>query len=245
MRRAAVPALIDPVAGAAVSEGRPVITRADLIARLGIARSTAETWYRHRDTNGHPEPVRTVGRQLYFDEDAILAWARAQLDSAPPPARIVRDGRALITRAELSRQTGLSSSALAGLYSRRADTGHPEAARRDGAWLYFDEAGTLAWHAARNARKTATLTAVDRNGDPDELLDRTDAAQLLGYAGPTVIDSYRARNVGYFPEPDDTRPLRWRRGTLWAFADRRSRPGRAGHAHASPSKPGTAFPAAR
>jgi predicted DNA-binding transcriptional regulator AlpA len=147
----------------------------------------------------------------------------------PVPDRITRDGRTLITRAEVARLTGLSESAVAGLYSRRAASGHPNAVHRDGRWLYFDEHDILDWHHRRQTAKKATLTHVDRTGDPDELLDRHAAARLLGYTAANVIDSYRARNTGYFPDPDAGRPLRWRRATLWAFADRRSRPGRAGH----------------
>lgn len=79
---------------------------------------------------------------------------------------------------------------------------------RDGRWLYFDEAAVLDWHHRRQAAKKATLTKVDRTGDPDELLDRNAAAQLLGYAGPNVIDSYRARSPEYFPAPDAQQPLR-------------------------------------
>ncbi len=67
-------------------------------------------------------------------------------------------------------------------YSRRADTGHPEAVHRDGAWLFFDEACALAWHSTRSTQEAADLTEVDRTGDPDQLLDRA-AAGLLGHAG--------------------------------------------------------------
>lgn len=147
-----------------------------------------------------------------------------------PAARVVHDGRTLIIRPEVARLTGLSESAVAGLYSRRQVSGHPEAVHRVGRWLYFDEVAVLDWHHRRQVAKKATLTSIDRTGDPDELLDRHAAAQLLGYFGSNVIDSYRARNPGYFPNPDAYRPLRWRRATLWAFADRRTRPGRRGHA---------------
>lgn len=163
--------------------------------------------------------------------------SRQRASGSKPPARIERDERGLITRVEIARLTGLSESALAGLYSRRRDSGHPEAVHRDGRWLYFDEDDVLMWHHRRQAAKKATLTEVDRTGDPNELLDRAAAARLLGYSGASVIDSYRARNIGYFPEPDARRPLRWRRATLWAFADRRSRPGRAGHSARGRSLP--------
>lgn len=213
-------------------EGRTVINRGELMRQVGVSQGTAERWYRERPDNGHPEAVLTVGRRLYFDEVQLIGWARAQLDRAGPPARIVRDGRTLITREELCRLTGLAEVTVTALYVQRASSGHPPAVHRDGLWLYFDEADVLDWHARRLEAKRATLTPVDRSGDPEELLDQAEAAELLGLSGPTVIGSYRSRNKGYFPEPDAEQPLRWRRVTLWAFADRRSRPGRAGHTRA-------------
>lgn len=213
-------------------EDRTVINRGELMRQVGVSQGTAERWYRERHDNGHPEAVVTMGRRLYFDEAQLIGWARAHLDRPAPPARIVRDGRTLITREELRRLTGLAEVTVTTLYSQRASSGHPPAVHRDGLWLYFDEADVLGWHAHRLEAKRATLTPVDRSGDPDELLDQAEAAALLGLSGPKVISSYRARNKGYFPDPDAEQPLRWRRATLWAFADRRSRPGRAGHPRA-------------
>jgi predicted DNA-binding transcriptional regulator AlpA len=210
--------------------GRPVIDRGELVRRLGIGQSTAEAWYRDRDRNGHPAPVLAVGRRLFFDEAELLAWARQH---AHPADRITREGRTLVARAEVGRLTGLSQPALHALYAQRATSGHPEPAYRAGRRLYFDEAEVLAWDQARRVGKQAGLTEVDRRGDPEELVDRHEAARLLGYSSPKVIDSYRARNLGYFPDPDAIAPLRWRRASLWAFADRRSRPGRAGHPRAA------------
>ena len=54
----------------------------------------------------------------------LLTWIDAQLDPAPPEPRIVRRGRTLVTRPELARLTGLSEATVAGLYARRATTGH-------------------------------------------------------------------------------------------------------------------------
>lgn len=212
-------------------EGRPVINRAEFQRQLGIARATAERWYQDRAENGHPEAVLRDGRRLFFDEAELLAFGRAQQERRTnPAARITRDGRTLITRAELARITGLGEQHLASLYSQRAESGHPEAVLRDGQWLYFDELACREWHDRYRAAKVATLTEVDRGGDPDELVGIQEAARVLGYARKQSIDSYRARNIGYFPDPDATEPNRWARRTLWAFADRRSRPGRAGHA---------------
>jgi predicted DNA-binding transcriptional regulator AlpA len=211
-------------------EGRPVINRAEFQRQLGIARATAERWYQDRASNGHPEPVLREGRRLFFDEAELLAWGRAQQERRTPPPRITRDGHTLITRAELARITGVSEQHLAGLYSQRAESGHPEAVHREGQFLYFDEAECREWHDRYTAAKLATLTEVDRSGDADELVGIREAARVLGYARKQSIESYRSRNIGYFPDPDATEPNRWFRRTLWAFADRRSRPGRAGHA---------------
>lgn len=208
--------------------GRPVITRAEVIAALGIGRSTAEGWYRDRATNGHPEPVATEGRLLLWDEKELLAFAREQLDPAPTPDRIVRDGRTLITRAEAARLCRFAESHLLALYAQRAETGHPEVVHREGRRVYFDEVAMRAFIAQWRAAKVAGLTAVDRSGDPAELVDMTEAARVLGFSGPKTISGYRSRHPGYFPEADATEPLRWTRGTLWRFADRRSLPGRAG-----------------
>jgi predicted DNA-binding transcriptional regulator AlpA len=93
--------------------------------------------------------VLAVGRLLYFNEKSLLAWVDAQRDPAPPAPRIVRRGRTLVTRPEVARLTGLSEATVAGLYARRATTGHPAAVHRDRRHLYFDEQETLAWHAAR------------------------------------------------------------------------------------------------
>lgn len=213
-----------------VHEGRPVINRAEFQRQLGIARATAERWYQDRAENGHPEPVLRDGRRLFFDETELLAWGRGQLERRSPPPRITRDGRTLITRAELARITGLGEQHLASLYSQRTENGHPEAVLQEGRWLYFDELACREWHDRYTAAKLATLSEVDRSGDPDELVEIREAARVLGYARKESIDSYRSRNVGYFPDPDATEPNRWARRTLWAFADRRSRPGRAGHA---------------
>ena len=120
---------------------------------VGVDQATAENWYRDRTHNGHPLPVLAVGRQLYFDERSLLAWIDAQRDPAPPEPRIVRRGRTLVTRPELARLTGLSEATVAGLYARRATTGHPAAVHRDRRHLYFDEQETLAWHVARTGAR--------------------------------------------------------------------------------------------
>jgi predicted DNA-binding transcriptional regulator AlpA len=210
-----------------VRDGRALIDRTELIRLLGISRPTAERWFRDREDNAHPPPVLVVGRTMYFDETDLVTWARARIGRPGAAPRVNRDGRTLITRAELARLTGWTEQYLTDLYSLRATSGHPEAVHREGPRLYFDESQCLSWYERHRAAKRASLTEIDRTGPPDELVDRHEAARVLRYSDPKVIDSSRARKKGYFPEPDAVAPLRWKRETLWQFADRRSRPGRA------------------
>ena len=115
-----------------------------------------------------------------------------------------------------------------GWYRDRARTGHPEKAGRIGRTDYWYEDEWTAWHQAYQQGKLESLTQVDRDGDPDDLVDAAEAARMLRYANRYVI--HANRRLGYFPEPDAhgpayrgrTAPL-WKRSTVWAAAD--SRPG--------------------
>ncbi|GAA4554743.1 hypothetical protein GCM10023175_53350 [Pseudonocardia xishanensis] len=148
--------------------------------------------------------------------------------------REIIDGEPYVNRAEVRRLTGMSEQAQANLYAQRASNGHPEGTRV-GRSLLFREYAVIEWHEQWAARKQLGLSTVDRSGDPDELLDIPAATKLLGYANDSTIRGYLARNDGYFPAADDTESLpsgrlrrRWRRSTLWEFADLRTRPGRGG-----------------
>lgn len=158
---------------------------------------------------------------------------RGQPESDDPGLEVWRrgeGGRRLVDRAELVDRMGMTEQTLSRLYSQRASTGHPAAIGRVGRRLLWDLDEVSAWVDARLEAKRAGMTPLDRAGDPDEFVDVDEAARVLGYANRRTIDSYLARRGrGYFPEPDDPAGRRWRRRTLWAFAERRSRPGRAGH----------------
>ncbi|RZT75532.1 hypothetical protein EV383_6273 [Pseudonocardia sediminis] len=212
-------------------DGRTVINRAEMCRTFGVSESAAERWWRGRDRNGHPPVAHQEGRRMWWDEDALRVFV-AEHDSEPDEVTV--DGRALLSRAALARRLNMREQTLTDLYHRRADNGHPEPVHRQGRRLYWDPEAVESWDAARQGAQRATLTQVDRSGDPEELLDMREAAQVLGYRGPQTITSYRSRNPGYFPDPDEPGELRWRRRTLWEFADRRSRPGRAGHDRSAP-----------
>ena len=121
---------------------------------------------------------------------------------------------------------GVPHTTVNGWYRDRAGTGHPEKAGRIGRTDYWYEDEWTAWHEAYQRAKIESLTQVDRDGDPDDLVDAAEAARMLRYSGRDVI--HANRRLGYFPEPDaygttarGRRAPLWKRSTVWAAADRR------------------------
>jgi hypothetical protein len=136
----------------------------------------------------------------------------------------------VISRADMAAR-GVPLSTASTWYRDRTQTGHPAKAGRIGRTDYWYEDEWTAWRLAHQQGKIEALTQVDRHGAPDDLVDATEAARMLGYSGRDVI--HANRRLGYFPEPDDYRPVRqgrpaplWKRSTVWAAADRR--PGQGG-----------------
>jgi hypothetical protein len=148
-----------------------------------------------------------------------------------------------VIRADM-RALGVPRTTVDAWYRDRARTGYPEKAGRVGRTDYWFEDEWTAWYEAHLRGRVESLTRVDRSGDPDDLVDATEAARMLRYANRHVI--HANRRLGYFPEPDAygkaargrSAPL-WKRSTVWAAADRRQgmgggrKPGAAG----TPAKP--------
>jgi hypothetical protein len=141
---------------------------------------------------------------------------------------------------------GVSPGTVDGWYRNRARTGHPEKAGRIGRADYWYEDEWTAWHQAHQRGKIESLTQVDRDGDPDDLVNAAEAARMLRYANRYVI--HANRRLGYFPDPDAygkaargrPAPL-WKRSTVWAAAD--SRPGiGGGHKPGTPGAPSKPHP---
>jgi hypothetical protein len=139
---------------------------------------------------------------------------------------------------------GVSRQSVYRWYRDRAVTGHPEKAGQIGDTDFWYEDEWTAWHQAHLREKTERLTEVDREGDPDELVDAAEAARTLGYRGRDVI--HANRRLGIFPEPDSygttakgRRAPLWRRATVWAAADSRKGLGGAGKSGTAgaPAKP--------
>jgi hypothetical protein len=155
------------------------------------------------------------------------------------------NGRPVISRADMA-ALGIARSTVDGWYRDRAQTGHPEKAGRIGRTDYWYDDEWTAWHEAYLQAKRESLTQVDREGDPDDLVDAAGAARIMRYSGRDVI--HANRRLGYFPEPDAygttgkgrPAPL-WKRSTVWAAADRR--PGKVGgHQPGTPGAPAKARP---
>jgi hypothetical protein len=132
-------------------------------------------------------------------------------------------GRIALDRAGVAAYTGAAPSTVNHWHRHRARTGFP-AAHTDqtgGEWFWLTEIKTF--YAAHLAAKRAELTAVDRRGDPDELVTSGGAAKILGYR------SYRNLPDALLDQPDRTRTLPdgrirryWQRRTVWAIADART-----------------------
>jgi len=140
------------------------------------------------------------------------------------------DGRPVISRADMAAR-GVPTSTASDWYRDRAQTGHPEKAGRIGRTDYWYEDEWTAWHRAYQQAKLGSLTQVDREGDPDDLVNAAEAARMMRYANRDVI--HANRRLGYFPQPDAYGPARrgrsaplWKRSTVWAAAD--ARPGMGG-----------------
>lgn len=147
-----------------------------------------------------------------------------------------RGGRTQVDRAAVAAMTGVSASTMASWAGRRTVTGFPPPAVVTGRrqWYWHDQIVTF-WRSYHQHR-AGTYTRVDRRGHPDDLLSAPEAARVLGYR------DHRSLSAVLRERPDVTERLpsgrlrrRWRRATVWAYADSRARrtstgrpPGRTG-----------------
>jgi len=167
---------------------------------------------------------------------------RVSKEVAPIPAI---NGRPVISREDMAAR-GVPRTTVNAWYRDRARNGHPEKAGRIGQTDYWYEDEWTAWHERHLHGKAESLTQVDREGDPDDLVDAAEAARMLRYKSRDVI--HANRRLGYFPEPDDYGPPRrgrraplWKRSTVWTFAD--GRPGiGGGHKPGTPGTPAKPHP---
>ena len=103
-------------------------TRAQLAAGHGLANGTVDQLWVRREENGHPEPVKTVDRTMYWDPDEWDAWyAGFKKRAQRTELHIDRSGSPddLITLSEAARVLGVEPSSIT-RYPKRPPRGWPQ-----------------------------------------------------------------------------------------------------------------------
>ncbi|MCX4581091.1 helix-turn-helix transcriptional regulator [Streptomyces sp. NPDC048448] len=142
---------------------------------------------------------------------------------------------------ELAAELGISAGRINSLYAKRAENEFPAHVDQRGRARLWDLDEVRKWHEGRQPSRLEELSLV---GDPDELLNASQVAKVLGYKNKSQITTYLKEHPGYFPEPDEVEHLGtytrkwWRRRTIADW--RAGRPGkgkRAGAARQAPALP--------
>ncbi|MFH8492166.1 hypothetical protein [Streptomyces longisporoflavus] len=151
----------------------------------------------------------------------------------------------LVGAAEIGEEFGVSTGTARRLYRDRlqgTEPLFPEPVSSRGREKLFDHRAVTDWFAihrgpqVKNRLQEAGVSL--RSGDPDELLNATQVARILGYKNSSQILKYLEDHPGYFPEPDQIeelgspgrpwRRLLWRRATVAEWAANRPGKGRRG-----------------
>lgn len=155
-------------------------------------------------------------------------WKRRTLwdfhDTVRATGTTTISGRVALDRAGIIAHTGAATSTVANWLAHRADNGFPDPV--DG-WYYQDQVD--AWLTARTDAARAQLSPVDRTGDPDELVTKTQAAKILGYRDANHLNNspvWQTLQQLHDPADDQLLPAGgtrqyFRRRTVWQAADMR------------------------
>ncbi|GAA1657088.1 helix-turn-helix transcriptional regulator [Fodinicola feengrottensis] len=132
-------------------------------------------------------------------------------------------GRLLLDRDGVAERLGVSPGTVSYWRYRRSHTHFPMHLPVDDRSHWWDAEDIRVWWHAHQAAKRARLTPVDRTGDPDDLIESTELARVLGYHGPRSIQP------DLLMLADDCEPTsnggsrrRWLRKTAWHYADTRA-----------------------
>lgn len=158
--------------------GRRVYTRAELTALHGISDSTLQSWERHRDTTGYPEPVGTINRgkgvrpPLAWDAEEWNTWYSQRLtDTRNHSGNRAGHADDLVTLSEAARILGVEPTSIT-MYPKRPPTGWPKpiteeelpsgrmrrSYRRGDIWTYRDT-----MHLTYTARRATQPPPPDTN----------------------------------------------------------------------------------
>lgn len=152
------------------------------------------------------------------------------------PGTRVRDDRcvtprraqagATIDQAGIVQRAGVAGITVAKWIAGSPANGFPQRlpGRRD-----FDLAAVEQWLADREAKRLAGLTPIDRSGDAEELVTKTQAARILGYKDGTSLDNNplwpllleRNDPAHNQPLPAGGERLYWPRRVVWEVGEQR------------------------
>lgn len=135
------------------------------------------------------------------------------------------NGRLALDRVGVAERAGAALPTVDRWNGGRPDNGFPaplpaqttgEPTRR---WWWAEDVD--AFLSAQQAAKQSRLTAVDRSGDSDDLLTAAEIRRVLGYRSHKLPDALLAIADEVEEKPGKRPRRRWRRSTVWAFADQR------------------------
>ncbi|MFI6056095.1 hypothetical protein ACIBCO_39270 [Streptomyces violascens] len=152
---------------------------------------------------------------------ADVCGTDSTMPSSPDRAR-------LVGTAEIGEEFGVSTGTVTLWYNNRSTTGFPETAGSKRRARQWEHGAVSDWFAAKERPRLQQAGAAALAGDPDELLNATQVAKLLGYKNANQITNYLRDRPGYFPEPDVVDELgttdrpwtrkQWRRSTVTSWA---------------------------
>lgn len=146
-------------------------------------------------------------------------------DSAMPSSP---DRARLVGPSEIGEEFGVSTGTVTLWYNNRETTGFPDTARQQGPGTSVGARRGQRLVRGKGEAPPAGSRMQRSPHDPDELLNATQVAKMLGYKNANQITNYLRNNPGYFPEPDVVEELgtserpwirkKWRRSTVAGWA---------------------------
>jgi hypothetical protein len=128
--------------------------------------------------------------------------------------------------AGIAQRADVTVPAVAAWIAGRPANGFPEPI--DGDWYAVGEVDQ--WLPDDVRGRTEPLTRVDRSGDPDELVTKSEVARIVGYDNARSLDNSplyatlleRNRPEHNEPLPNGRMRRRWPRRIVWDIADART-----------------------